>query len=129
VALTSGQEDVGDALEAGAIGCVSIQCTPQQVAEALREAYRGQSYIDSAVACTLVKEVVQLRKAYRASLLSPRQRDILRMIANGARHSEIADRLSISKTTVSREMRRVFDQLGVNDATHAVYEAYRRHII
>ncbi len=123
------EEDLGEVLEAGAVGCVSNMASPNQLAEAIRAAARGQSYVDTALACTLVQEVVRLRRIHKFSLLSLRQTQILRMIASGARYAEIAKSLNVSKTTVSREMRSVFDRLGVNDATHAVYEAYRRHII
>ena len=85
--------------------------------------------IDTSLTIGLVHELVESRKALRERLLSSRQARILKLVANGVRHDEIATKLFISKSTVNRELREIFDQLGVNDATHAVSEAYKRNII
>ena len=61
--------------------------------------------------------------------LSPRQQEVLRLVAKGRSSKEVAPLLSISRTTLKREFRNIFNRLGVNDRTHAVAEAYRRRLI
>jgi DNA-binding NarL/FixJ family response regulator len=51
--------------------------------------------------------------------------DILKLVSAGTRYKEIASTLFLSETSVNREMRNIFDRLGVNDAAHAVSEAYK----
>ena len=62
-------------------------------------------------------------------MLTDRQHEILRLVADGVRYARIADRLAVSETTVTREMRVIFDHLGVSDAAHAVSESYKRGIL
>ena len=77
----------------------------------------------------LAMEVVRLRKEHRKSLLSQRQIQILVLVANGIDYSEVAASVFASKTTVSREMRTIFERLGVRDAAHAVNEAHKKALI
>ena len=77
----------------------------------------------------LAMEVVRLRKEHRKSLLSQRQIQILVLVANGIDYSEVAASVFVSKTTVSREMRTIFERLGVRDAAHAVNEAHKKALI
>ena len=104
-------------------------CTPQQLVQAVRSAQEGQAPIDPSLTDKLVRELAQLRKAHRESLLTPRQVEILRLVASGIIYNDIATRLFISRTTVNREMRDIFDRMGVNDAAHAVAESYKRNIL
>jgi DNA-binding NarL/FixJ family response regulator len=62
-------------------------------------------------------------------LLTARQTDVLRLIAAGERHRQVASALFISESTVSREVHSIFDRLGVNDAAHAVAEAYKMGLL
>ena len=122
-------EHVAAAIEVGASGYILKSCTRQDLLEALRTAYRGQVPIDPAVAPELLRELAELRKAHRKSLLTPRQIEVLKLVAGGMRYKDIAGTLFVSESTVNREIRNIFDRLGVNDAAQAVSEAYRRRIL
>ena len=61
--------------------------------------------------------------------LSSRQREALGLVANGVPSKEIAARLSVSQATLTRELRHIFNLLGVDDRAHAVAEAYRRNLL
>ena len=74
----------------------------------------------------LVRKLAELNKTQRGTLLTARQMDVLRLVATGTRYRDIAESLSLSETSVNREMRNIFDRLGVNDAAHAVSEAHQR---
>ena len=85
--------------------------------------------IDPSLTGKLVLELAELRRVHRGLLLTPRQVEILKLVANGGRYKEIASWLFLSERTVQRESRKIFDQLGVNDAAHAVSEAYKKRLI
>ena len=120
VILTSYQDEyMIEAIEAGASGYILKSCTGQQLVQALRATYRGQVPIDPSLTGRLVRELAELKGAHRQSLLTPRQTEILKLVAIGTRYKEIAATLFVSETTVNREMGNIFDQLSVNDAAHA----------
>ncbi len=77
----------------------------------------------------MVQELAQLRKIQRKSLLTPRQIKVLKLVSNGMRYKDIADTLFVTERTIHREIRNIFDSLGVNDAAHAVSEAYKLQLI
>ena len=90
---------------------------------------RNRSSIDSALAEGLFRGSGQSNRASDSPPLSARQIDILKLVAQGTRYRNISAQLFISETTVNREMRNIFNQLGANDAPHAIAEAYRRRLL
>ena len=130
VMLTSFQDDyVGQAIEAGASGYILKSSTSQQLLQAIMVAHQGQASLDPSLTRSMFKEMAQLRATHTESLLTDRQLKILRLVASGIRYKEIATDLFISETTVNREMRDIFNRLGVNDAAHAISEAYKKGLI
>ncbi len=130
VMLTSYQDEhVAEALWAGASGYILKSITRRQLVEAIRAAHNSQIPIDPAAAANLFNNAATPTHARKDSLLTPRQLDILKLVADGNRYKDIGSRLFVSETTVNREMRNIFNRLGVNDATHAVAEAYRKRLL
>ena len=85
--------------------------------------------LDPSLTAKIFQEMTELRKARTESLLTNRQVQILKLVADGIRYREIADQLCVSETTVNREMREVFNRMGVNDAAHAVSVAYKQGLL
>lgn len=130
VMLTSYTDEyVEDAIEAGATGYLVKSCTSQQLVQAIKAAHDGHVPIDPSLTGGLLRQMTDLRRAHRETLLTQRQTDILTLVAAGTRYREIASSLALSETSVNREMRNIFDTLGVNDAAHAVSEAYKKNIL
>ena len=130
VVLTSyNGEYFADAVEAGATGYIMKSCKPEQLVRTVLLACQGQVLIDPSVASSLVHELKELRKTHRASLLTLRQVEILKLVASGSRYKEIAGELFINERKVHRETRAIFDRLGANDAAHAVAEGYKMRLI
>ncbi len=128
--LTSYHDEyLGASVEAGAVGYIMKSCTRRQLVEAVLAVDQGQLRIDHSLTSSLVRELAELRKEHRASLLTPRQLEILKLVASGSRYKEIAGELFINERTVQREIRSVFDRLGVNDSAHAVSEAHKKGLI
>ena len=117
------------ALEAGGDGYMLKSSNRQQLVAAVRSAHQGQIPIDAALTGGLLKELSDLRKGQQASILSPRQTDILRLIAQGTRYKDISHIISISQSTVNREIRVIFDCLDAADAAQAVSEAHKKGLI
>ena len=85
--------------------------------------------IEPSVTTRLVRELSELRKGNSVSQLTPRQLEVLKLVAEGNRYKLIAVDLYVRERTVHREMQAIFDRLGVSDAAHAVSEAYMQRII
>jgi len=130
VALTTFGEDYLElAFNAGVISYLQKSCTREQLVQAVRAARQGQTLIEARVACNMIRELTGLRESQRDSLLTSRQIEILRMVAEGSKYREIAKALFFNERTVHREMRGIFDRLGDKDASHAVSAATKTRIL
>lgn len=128
--LTLYAEDfVRQAIEAGASGYILKDSASTEIAKAIHEVYQGQSPIAPSLSRGLMTEFAAMSKSSRSSTLTSRQRDILKLIADGVSSTEISKTLYISASTVKREIRNVFNKLGVNDRSHAVSQAIKRQLI
>lgn len=113
------------AVEAGAIGYLLKDTEPSALRDAVREAARGETVLSAPVASRLVQ---QLRQP-TAAALTPREREILKLVAEGMTNAEIAANLHVGRATVKTHLLHVFEKLGVNDRTAAVVTALKRGII
>jgi len=128
--LTLYAEDfVKQAVEAGVSGYLLKDSDTEQIIQGVHQVYEGLSPIAPSLTRDLVTEFAKLSKSSRSSVLTPRQVEILKLIAEGESGKTIGERLFLSTSTVKREVRHVFDKLGVNDRAHAVSEAMKRNLI
>ena len=120
VMLLSGMatpEVASDALAAGALGFLDKQTTAQELCAAVAAVARGET-------------VVSPRLSTAAAVtLSPREREVLALVAEGFSAPEIADRLVLSPHTVKTHVRNLCDKLGVADRAAAVATAIRRGLL
>ena len=131
-------EDVFEGQRAGAVGYLLKDVTSPTLAEAIRAAARGESFLQPAVAAKVVAEFARLAdragqaaphpRASQASQaliepLSERELEILRLVANGASNREIATRLFIAEGTVKNHLTSILGKLGVHDRTQAALKA------
>lgn len=131
IALTTFDEDelVFAALQAGAIAYLLKDATSEAIVEAIRLAARGRSTLAPDVTQKVITEFVRLSKLTGArpgvdqTDLSPRERDVLRLLAQGCSNKEIATGLGIAEGTVKNHLTNVFAKLGVKDRTQAALEA------
>jgi len=119
---------VFDALQAGAAGYLLKEASRDEIVAAVFAVARGESVLPSEVAAGLVGEI-RLRSPADTPVLTEREREILRLIADGKSFSEIASALFIGVTTVKTHAQHVYDKLGVSDRAAAVAEAMRRRLI
>jgi len=122
-------EYVKQAVEAGASGYILKDANREQLIQAIHDAYKGYSPLTPSISREVVTELANLSRANRDSLLSERQREILRLSAAGLVRREVAAKLYVSEATVKKELSHIFDELGVSDQAQAVSEAMKRRLI
>lgn len=128
--LTLYAEDfVKQAVEAGVSGYLLKDSDCESIAKAIREVYEGLCPIAPSLTRQLVMEYAELSRNNRSSLLTKRQLEILRLIAEGQSGKEIGSQLFISTSTVKREIRQILSKLKVSDRAQAVSEAIKRRLI
>jgi DNA-binding NarL/FixJ family response regulator len=125
VVLTSfsDRDRVAAALAAGAVGYQLKDCDPADLVAAVRSAARGHAPLDPRVAGALLPSA----EPGPGERLSARERDVLRLLAQGMANKQIARELGIAERTVKVHVGHVFRQLGVGDRTSAALWA-REHL-
>jgi DNA-binding NarL/FixJ family response regulator len=125
-------EYVYDALKAGASGFLLKDVTAERLFDAVRVIAAGEALLAPGVTKRLIREFAQLRpKANTAVLegLTPRETQVLRLMAEGLSNPEIADRLVVTEETVKTHVSRVLNKLGLRDRTQAVVTAYESGLV
>ncbi len=120
---------LAQAAEAGAVGYLLKDINRGDLSRAVRLANDGQMPLAPSVTKTLFKQFANMVEANRKTILTPRQIDILRLIASGVTNKSIAQRLYLSEATVKRETSSIFDKLGATDRAQAVSEAYSKNLL
>ncbi len=113
------------AIQAGAIGFVLKDKADSELPTAVRSAARGEEYVSSRVAAGLEA----MRKAMDGDGLSPRETEILRLIALGYTSAEIAGKLHLSRRTIETHRANIHRKLGLDTRAELVHFALRRHLI
>jgi DNA-binding NarL/FixJ family response regulator len=117
--------DVLPAIEAGATGYLLKDASTEELLRAVRAAHQGQSVLSPSVANRLIGQV---RKPQRGTL-SPRELEVLRLVAAGATNREAASKLFISEASIKTHLLHIYSKLDVRDRAAAVGEAYRRGLL
>jgi len=129
IVLTSYHEDehIYPAVRAGALSYLLKSVGLEELTEAIRKAARGEAVLHPHVAARLVQELhgasQETRLLYAA--LSEREREVLRLIADGLSNAQIAERLVISERTVKSHVNNILGKLQVADRTQAAIFAWR----
>ncbi len=117
-------------IEAGARGYLLKDSPPEEVLKAIRAVHNGESLIQPRVASRLLDRFSQLARAPDpGEILSPREVEVLQLMAKSTVNKEIATELLIGESTVKTHSVHIFNKLGVKGRTEAVAEAARRGII
>ena len=117
--------DVLPAIEAGATGYLLKDVPRDELVRAIHAAASGHAPLAPAVASRLVDRV----RTPEAGLLSPRELQVLALVADGATNREAGSRLHVSEATVKTHLLSVYAKLGVGDRAAAVAEGFRRGLL
>ena len=128
-------EYVYDALRAGASGFLLKDVTAERLFDAVRVVAAGDALLAPTVTRRLIGEFAQMRPkpdaapAAALTTLTPRETQVLRLVAEGLSNPEIADRLVVTEETVKTHVSRVLSKLGLRDRTQAVVAAYESGLV
>ena len=115
-------EQIDAVLRAGARGYLLKGAALEEIARAIRAVARGERYLDPRIA----SRAAALEHAPR---LSPRERDVLRLLAEGSSNKEIASALRVTERTVKFHVTSIFNKLGAENRAQAVTLAHQRGLI
>lgn len=133
IVVTSHHQDefIFPAVRAGAISYLLKDVEPDELADAIRKAARGEAVIDSRVASRIIQELQGIRRSELNPFteLSEREFDVLRLIAAGKSNAEIAESLVIGENTVKTHIGSILRKLHLDDRTQAAVYAWQQGIV
>jgi DNA-binding NarL/FixJ family response regulator len=124
IMLTTSDSDgeIQRAMRAGAAAYLLKSMPNDQILSVIRSVHAGRKHVPTEVAARLAEHLGD-------EDLTTRELDVLRLIRDGSRNKQIADKLGIAETTVNFHIKNLVDKLGANDRTHAVTIAIRRGLL
>lgn len=128
-------EYVYEALEAGASGFLLKDVEPELLLAGIRAVHAGDALLAPSVTRRMIRSVLGQRPVLaaggngRLSTLTPRELDVLVLMARGLSNSEIAHRFVVSETTVKTHVGRILAKLGARDRVQAVIHAYEHGLV
>ena len=121
-----------EALKAGASGYVLKSGANRDLVDACRAAMRGEPFLYPAAVTALIRDYLDRARSGEATPedpLTPRERDVIKLIAEGNTSEEIAEALTIAKKTVDRHRANILDKLGMRNRVDLTRYAIRRGLV
>lgn len=128
LSMYNSRELIVESLRAGAVGYILKECTSEELYESIKTVMMGNFYIARSSLEVLVEDYLRLLRADErnsARLLSEREREVLKLLADGKNAKEIAYDLSISKNTVDVHRRHIMEKTGCTSMAGLVRYAIR----
>jgi DNA-binding NarL/FixJ family response regulator len=131
VVLTSFASDdqVIPAVQAGAAGYLLKDVEPAGLEAAIRLVHEGEALLDPQIAGRVMEEVARPSPVSNLSSLTPREREVLGLLARGLSNRQLADALVVSEKTVKTHVSNILMKLGVHDRTQAALLAVREGLV
>jgi DNA-binding NarL/FixJ family response regulator len=125
-------EYVYDALQAGASGFLLKDTPPQQLVDGIRAVANGEALLAPTVTKRLIQEFTRIARRTRPpelDQLTPRELEVLNLVARGMSNAEIAQELILSETTIKTHVTHVLAKLNLRDRVQAVVLAYESGLV
>lgn len=116
--------DILGAIEAGAVGYLLKDAPPEELLAAVRSAAKGDATLSP-----VVREKLATREKTPRSSLTPRELQVLQLVAEGSSNREIGQQLMLSEATVKSHLVHIYDKLGVRSRTSAVASAREQGVL
>lgn len=132
LSMHSSSAFIAQALQNGAIGYVLKGCTEEDLVRAVKEAAAGRRFLSPAVTEIAINAYIEQSKTRPFDpheTLTPRQREVLQLAAEGKTNAEIAARLNISQRTVENHRATLMQRLGLQNQTELIRHAIRHGLI
>ena len=133
--ISDEEEDLYDAIKAGASGYLLKEISIEEVADAIRQVHKGQSLISPSMASKLLTEFASMAKKDEekqqmpAPKLTDREMEVLQLVAQGLNNRDIAKELFISENTVKNHVRNILEKLHLHSRMEAVVYAVREKLL
>ena len=134
--ISDAEEDLFEAIRAGASGYLLKDIPLDEVAEAVRAVHGGQSVINPSIAgklltefATLAKQDAEAEHVVTVPKLTEREMEVLKLVARGMNNRDIAKELFISEATVKNHVRNILEKLQIHSRMEAVFIAVRQKLI
>lgn len=108
------EEQLVEALRLGVGGVVLKEMAPHLLVEAVKEVYSGGSWLDKGSISRVVSKLLEQEGGREDHQLTPRELEVVRMVARGLRNRAIAEQLSISEGTVKIHLHNIYQKLGID---------------
>lgn len=122
LSVYAGEEEIAEAIEAGAQAYLLKDVTPNELAHAIRTVMLGKHYVPATIASRLADRLT-------SPDLTARETDVLRLMVDGKSKKEIASELRVGEATVKTHVANVMSKLGVRNRVEAVIAALERGIV
>lgn len=134
ISMFGDEDNVLASIEAGALGYIHKDATPDDIAESILAMRRGESPISPMIARRLLAKyrlapAVAPAASEPAAVLSPKEHEVLSLIARGFSYAEIARIRDISVHTVQSHIKKIYGKLAVNSKNEAIFEATRMGLL
>jgi len=123
------KEYVLSSIKSGASGCVPKRAVSSELVSAIRAVHRGESFLYPSVAKFLIEDYMQRVEEDPYDSLTAREREILKLVAEGRTNREIAGLLSVSVKTVLGHRTSVMEKLDIHNRTELIKYAIRKGLI
>jgi DNA-binding NarL/FixJ family response regulator len=133
--ISDEEQDLYEAIKAGASGYLLKEISIEEVADAIRSVWAGQSRISPSMASKLLSEFAAMskradeRQQVPAPRLTEREMEVLRLVAQGLNNRDIAGQLFISENTVKNHIRNILEKLHLHSRMEAVVYAVREKLL
>jgi len=133
--ISDEEADLYDAIKAGASGYLLKEISIDEVADAVRSVWAGQSRISPSMASKLLTEFAAMsrraeeRQQFPAPRLTDREMDVLKLVAKGLNNRDISKELFISENTVKNHIRNILEKLHLHSRMEAVVYAVREKLL
>ena len=104
---------VAGMFEAGAMGYLLKECAFDELLQAIRQVMSGRTYLCSMISGVVIRDYIQRMRKSESSPLSPREKEILQLLAEGSTTKRIADQLKVSVKTVETHRQHIMDKLNI----------------
>lgn len=138
VIILTGSKDIKNqtrAIQLGAVGIVQKEQNARMLTEAIRQVYRGETWINQKILAKLLgnnndkKESLRPWKSRKTDSLTRREKEVIQMIGKGLKNKNIAENLFISEATVRHHLSSIYEKLDVEDRLNLVIYAYQQGIV
>lgn len=129
------EEYIAETLKAGASGYLIKKSAPRELINAIRVAFRGETYLSPSISTKVVNRFIRISSSVPLpdtpgdSALTPREREIIQLIAEGFSNKEIADKLFISAKTVKNHRSNLMEKLDLHNTAEITQYAIRKGIV